>query len=42
MNWYMLTLVGADRPGITAAVTRALFDGGMNLGAGPARAGGSS
>jgi len=32
MNWYMLTLVGADRPGITAAVTQALFDGGMNLG----------
>ena len=32
MNWYMLTLVGADRPGITAAVTQALFDHGMNLG----------
>jgi glycine cleavage system transcriptional repressor len=31
-NWYMLTLVGADRPGITAAVTQALFDNGMNLG----------
>lgn len=31
-DWYMLTLVGADRPGITAAVTRALFDAGMNLG----------
>jgi glycine cleavage system transcriptional repressor len=31
-NWYMLTLVGADRPGITAAVTRALFDNSMNLG----------
>lgn len=32
MNWYMLTLVGTDRPGITAAVTRALFEAGMNLG----------
>ena len=32
MNWYMLTLVGADRPGITAAVTQALFENGMNLG----------
>jgi glycine cleavage system transcriptional repressor len=31
-NWYMLTLVGADKPGITAAVTQALFDNGMNLG----------
>lgn len=31
-NWYMLTLVGTDKPGITAAVTQALFDGGMNLG----------
>jgi glycine cleavage system transcriptional repressor len=31
-NWYMLTLVGVDRPGITAAVTQALFDNGMNLG----------
>ena len=31
-NWYMLTLVGADKPGITAAVTRALFENGMNLG----------
>jgi glycine cleavage system transcriptional repressor len=31
-NWYMLTLVGSDRPGITAAVTQALFDNGMNLG----------
>jgi glycine cleavage system transcriptional repressor len=31
-NWYMLTLVGADRPGITAAVTRALYEHGMNLG----------
>jgi glycine cleavage system transcriptional repressor len=31
-NWYMLTLVGADRPGITAAVTQALYEHGMNLG----------
>lgn len=31
-NWYMLTLVGGDRPGIVAAVTRALFEGGANLG----------
>lgn len=31
-NWYMLTLVGTDRPGITAAVAQALFDNGMNLG----------
>ena len=32
MNWYMLTLVGTDKPGITAAVTQALFDHGLNLG----------
>lgn len=31
-KWYMLTLVGTDKPGIVAAVTRALFDLGMNLG----------
>lgn len=31
-NWYMLTLVGEDRPGIVAAVTRDLFDAGLNLG----------
>ena len=31
-EWYMLTLVGEDRPGIVAAVTKALFDGRMNLG----------
>ena len=31
-NWYMLTLIGADKPGIVAAVTRALFDLGLNLG----------
>lgn len=32
MKWYMLTLVGKDRPGIVAHVTAALFDGGCNLG----------
>ncbi len=31
-DWNMLTLVGEDRPGIVAAVTRALFDAGCNLG----------
>lgn len=31
-HWYMLTLVGKDRPGIVARVTAALFDGGCNLG----------
>lgn len=31
-TWYMLTLVGEDRPGIVAAVTRALYECGMNLG----------
>lgn len=31
-NWYMLTLVGKDRPGIVAKVTTALFKGGANLG----------
>lgn len=31
-HWYMITLVGADRPGIVAKVTAALFDGGANLG----------
>ena len=31
-HWYMLTLVGEDRPGIVAHVTAALFDGGCNLG----------
>jgi len=31
-KWYMLTLVGKDRPGIVAKVTSALFDGGGNLG----------
>ncbi len=32
MNWKMLTLVGADRPGIVAQVTDALFQGGWSLG----------
>ncbi len=31
-HWYMLTLVGKDRPGIVAHVTSALFEGGANLG----------
>lgn len=31
-NWFMLTLVGEDRPGIVAKVTAALFTGGCNLG----------
>ncbi|MCB1802741.1 MAG: amino acid-binding protein [Gammaproteobacteria bacterium] len=31
-NWYMLTLIGEDKPGIVAAVSKALFDLGMNLG----------
>jgi len=31
-HWYMLTLVGSDRPGIVAHVTQALYDGGANLG----------
>ena len=31
-NWTMLTLVGADRPGIVARVTRALYGAGCNLG----------
>ena len=31
-HWYMLTLVGEDRPGIVAKVTSALFDGNCNLG----------
>ena len=32
MNWYMVTLVGRDRPGIVARVTHALFEGGATLG----------
>lgn len=31
-NWYMLTLVGKDRPGIVAHITHALYEGGCNLG----------
>ena len=31
-NWYMLTPIGEDKPGIVAAVSKALFDLGMNLG----------
>lgn len=31
-KWYMLTVVGADRPGIVAHVTHALYDGGCDLG----------
>ena len=31
-HWFMLTLVGADRPGIVARVTGALYRGGCNLG----------
>ena len=31
-HWFMLTLVGKDRPGIVAKVTAALFEGGCNLG----------
>jgi glycine cleavage system transcriptional repressor len=31
-RWHMLTIIGEDRPGIVAAVTQALFEGGCNLG----------
>ena len=31
-HWYMLTLVGKDRPGIVAHVTHALYEGDCNLG----------
>lgn len=31
-NWYMLTLIGEDRPGIVAAVSKALYDLNLNLG----------
>ena len=42
MNWFMLTLVGEDRPGIVAQVTAALFAAGCNLGeAAMARLGGN-
>ncbi len=31
-KWHMLTVVGADRPGIVAQLTEALYRGGCNLG----------
>jgi glycine cleavage system transcriptional repressor len=31
-KWFMLTLVGKDRPGIVARITRALYEGKANLG----------
>ena len=31
-NWYMLTLVGKDRPGIVSRITLALYESGGNLG----------
>ena len=31
-RWHMLTLIGEDKPGIVAAVTRSLFEFGLNLG----------
>jgi glycine cleavage system transcriptional repressor len=31
-QWHMLTVIGADRPGIVARLTEALFRGGCNLG----------
>ena len=31
-DWHMLTLVGADRPGIVAAVTERLYRQGWSLG----------
>lgn len=31
-HWYMLTLIGEDKPGIVAAVTQSLFELGLNLG----------
>jgi glycine cleavage system transcriptional repressor len=31
-KWYMLTLVGKDRPGLVAHVTHALYEGGCHLG----------
>ncbi|MFN2310039.1 MAG: glycine cleavage system protein R [Gammaproteobacteria bacterium] len=42
MDWYMLTLVGEDRPGIVARLTAALYAAGCNLGeAAMARLGGN-
>lgn len=31
-DWYMLTLIGEDRPGIVAGISEALFQQNMNLG----------
>lgn len=31
-NWYMITLVGEDQPGIVAAVSQALYQGNCQLG----------
>ena len=31
-RWYMLTVVGRDRPGIVARLSHALYEGGCNLG----------
>ncbi|CAK0766105.1 glycine cleavage system transcriptional repressor [Gammaproteobacteria bacterium] len=31
-QWYMLTVVGQDRPGIVAQLTASLYEGGCNLG----------
>ncbi len=31
-HWYMITLVGKDRPGIVAHVTHALYEGSCHLG----------
>lgn len=31
-HWYMLTMVGQDRPGIVAHLTKALYEGSCNLG----------
>lgn len=31
-HWYMLTVVGEDKPGIVAHLTNALFEGDCNLG----------
>jgi glycine cleavage system transcriptional repressor len=41
-RWYMLTVVGRDRPGIVAGLTETLYRGGANLGeASMARLGGN-
>ena len=31
-SWYMISVIGKDRPAIVARLTRALFEGGCNLG----------